>query len=203
VQFKDVAADSTYSFINASGRVNTIASTTANAGFNVAQGVAPTSPTNGDIWTTSASLFVRINGVTQTIPSTTTLGSYLTTGTAASTYLTISNASATYLSGATAATTYLPLAGGTLTGSIAVGPISGFTTTINNYGIGFDGGKVIDQEESHITGFNINLPASGTITNCGSITFADSTTQTTASIPDAPSDGETYARLNGAWVIIS
>jgi len=34
------------------------------AGLNVPHGVAPTTPVNGDMWTTTAGLFVRINGVT-------------------------------------------------------------------------------------------------------------------------------------------
>jgi len=78
-------------------------------------------------------------------------------------------------------TAALPFTGGNLTGSIAVGT-GGFTTTISGPSIGFDGGLVINQEEAHITGFNINLPASGTITSCGSITFSDSTVQTTAAV---------------------
>jgi hypothetical protein len=36
-------------------------------------------------------------------------------------------------------------------------------------------------------------------TNGGGLTFPDSTTQTTAGIPDAPSDGTPYVRLDGAW----
>jgi hypothetical protein len=40
------------------------ASTTAKAPLNIPHGTAPTSPVNGDIWTTTAGLFVRINGVT-------------------------------------------------------------------------------------------------------------------------------------------
>ncbi len=40
-------------------------STDANgAGLNVAPGIAPGSPKDGDIWTTTAGIFVRINGVT-------------------------------------------------------------------------------------------------------------------------------------------
>ena len=65
VQFKDVTSDTTYSFIDASGKVGTIASTTANAGFNIAHGAAPTTPVNGDIWTTTSGLFMRQNGSTQ------------------------------------------------------------------------------------------------------------------------------------------
>jgi hypothetical protein len=40
------------------------AGTTANAPLNVPEGVAPTSPADGDVWTTSAGLFARIGGVT-------------------------------------------------------------------------------------------------------------------------------------------
>jgi hypothetical protein len=65
IQFKDVTSDTTYAFIDANGKVSTIASTTANAGFNVAHGAAPTTPTNGDVWTTTGGLFARINGGTR------------------------------------------------------------------------------------------------------------------------------------------
>ena len=65
VQFKDVTSDTTYSFIDASGKVGTIAATTANAGFNIAHGAAPTTPVNGDIWTTTSGLFMRQNGATR------------------------------------------------------------------------------------------------------------------------------------------
>lgn len=48
-----------------SGRLTTTASVTGAAGFNIAQGVAPTSPANGDMWITSAGgLFAQVNGVT-------------------------------------------------------------------------------------------------------------------------------------------
>jgi hypothetical protein len=45
-------------------RLTTAASTTAISSLNIPHGAAPTSPVNGDIWTTTAGLFVRINGVT-------------------------------------------------------------------------------------------------------------------------------------------
>jgi hypothetical protein len=41
------------------------ASTTSLASINAAHGTAPTSPVNGDIWTTTAGLFSRINGATK------------------------------------------------------------------------------------------------------------------------------------------
>lgn len=40
------------------------ASTTGVASLNVAHGTAPTSPVNGDIWTTSSGVYARINGTT-------------------------------------------------------------------------------------------------------------------------------------------
>lgn len=47
-----------------SGKLVTAASVTASAGFNLPQGTAPTSPLNGDLWTTAAGLFAQINGAT-------------------------------------------------------------------------------------------------------------------------------------------
>ena len=46
------------------GPITLAPSTATIAGLNIAPGVAPTSPNNGDTWVTSAGLFVRINGVT-------------------------------------------------------------------------------------------------------------------------------------------
>lgn len=47
-----------------SGALVTAAPSTASAGLNLPPGSAPTTPVNGDIWTTSAGIFVRINGST-------------------------------------------------------------------------------------------------------------------------------------------
>lgn len=46
------------------GPLITPASTTIGAGLNLPPGVAPTTPNNGDVWTTTAGIFVQINGVT-------------------------------------------------------------------------------------------------------------------------------------------
>lgn len=43
---------------------NTAPSTTASAGLILPHGAAPSSPVDGDVWTTTAGIFVRINGVT-------------------------------------------------------------------------------------------------------------------------------------------
>lgn len=44
----------------------TAVSVTGQAGLNIPHGVAPTSPVNGDMWSTTAGMFCRINGVTKT-----------------------------------------------------------------------------------------------------------------------------------------
>lgn len=53
--------------ISAAGLVLTAASSASGAGFRIPHGAAPTSPVNGDIWSTPSGLFVRINGVTKTV----------------------------------------------------------------------------------------------------------------------------------------
>jgi hypothetical protein len=50
--------------IFAGGMVGAGASTTSLPSLRLPHGTAPSSPTNGDMWTTTAGLFVRINGVT-------------------------------------------------------------------------------------------------------------------------------------------
>ena len=57
----------TSSNISTLNELITLASTTSGAGLRVPHGTAPTSPVNGQIWTTTSGLFVRINGVTKTV----------------------------------------------------------------------------------------------------------------------------------------
>jgi hypothetical protein len=47
------------------GKLNTAASAAGGAGFSLPAGFAPTSPVNGDVWTTTTGLFARVNGATQ------------------------------------------------------------------------------------------------------------------------------------------
>lgn len=47
------------------GPLKVVQSGSAYAGFNIPAGTAPASPNDGDMWTTSAGLFVRAGGVTQ------------------------------------------------------------------------------------------------------------------------------------------
>lgn len=48
------------------GAVLTSASTTTRAGLRIPHGTAPTTPTNGDLWTTTTAVLARINGTTRT-----------------------------------------------------------------------------------------------------------------------------------------
>jgi hypothetical protein len=50
-----------------SGKLILPASTTSDASINIPHGIAPTSPTNGDIWTTTSAPMVKLNGTTRTI----------------------------------------------------------------------------------------------------------------------------------------
>lgn len=54
----------TYVGLTGSGKLVTAASTTSQAGLNLPAGTAPTSPVNGDLWTTTTGLFARVNGTT-------------------------------------------------------------------------------------------------------------------------------------------
>lgn len=49
------------------GKFTTVVTTAGGAGLNLPHGTAPTSPTNGDVWTTTSGLYARINGSTKTV----------------------------------------------------------------------------------------------------------------------------------------
>jgi hypothetical protein len=55
------------------------AATTSGPSFNVPHGTAPTSPTNGDVWTTTGGFFARINGATQQMANQTDVDSEVIT----------------------------------------------------------------------------------------------------------------------------
>jgi len=120
------------------GLVGTVASTTATAGLNVPHGVAPTSPVNGDIWTTTGAVFARINAGTKqlmTLSDTQTVSGSITFSNASQT-LGSSTATGTInvASGATisAATKTLNIGTGGIVGSTTttiLGPVLGASTT--------------------------------------------------------------------------
>jgi hypothetical protein len=114
VQFKDVTSDTTYSFINAVGKVTTIPAVTASAGFNIPHGTAPTTLADGDVWTTTGGMFARINGSSNQIMD-------LTTTQTVAGSKTFSNAN-------------LTLGSSTAAGTIAIGngaTVSGSTKVVN------------------------------------------------------------------------
>jgi len=115
------------------GKLNAAAATVNTAGFSLQQGTSPTTPSNGDIWITSAGLFFQVNGATTgpvsgiSLPSTVQGDILYATGT--NTLTTLSkNASATrYLSNTgtsnNPAWAQVNLANG-VTGNLAVGNLN-------------------------------------------------------------------------------
>lgn len=57
-------ADTSISALTVGGCISAPASSTARASIKLPHGTAPTSPVDGDMWTTTAGLYVRINGAT-------------------------------------------------------------------------------------------------------------------------------------------
>ena len=110
------------------GLVNTLASSTAGAGFRLPHGAAPTTPTDGDVWSTTGGLFWRQNAATKQAMN---LGDTQTV----SGNITFSNASSTY-GNSTAAGTISIGTGATISGAtkainIGTNGVSGSTTTIS------------------------------------------------------------------------
>ena len=103
------------------GKLITAASASGSAGFNLPHGALPTSPVNGDLWTTSAGLFVRLSTSTQQVA---TLGA---TNTFTASTNTFGNSTQT---GAIGLATGATLSGSTKTVNIGTGGLAGSTTTI-------------------------------------------------------------------------
>lgn len=107
-------------------------SITGSASVNIPQGVAPTSPVNGDCWGTSAGLFCYYNGSTQ--------GPYGTSGSGVTTYNTRSGAVTGISADVTSALGYTPLdKAGSVT---ATGKLTFFTSTTGAASINLPQGAV-------------------------------------------------------------
>ena len=65
------------------GKLNTAASNGVKARLNLPHGTAPTTPVDGDIWTTSSGIFTQINGTTVQLGSGTVTPTFSYTGTLA------------------------------------------------------------------------------------------------------------------------
>jgi|GEM_PF-2891469 len=195
VQFKDVASDTTFTFINADGKLTTIPCVTASAGFNIPHGTAPTSFVDGDIWTTTAGLFARIAGSTNQIMDLTTTQTVAGNKTFASANLIFGSSTAAGViaigNGATVSgsTKTVNILTNGLTGStsaMGIGPVAGISTidigpsTVNST-LGLATGnnltgatKTVNIGTGGTTGttaINIGATAGTTITVNGSTTF--------------------------------
>jgi hypothetical protein len=181
----DQASDTTFVAIDQNGKVNTIPSVAASAGFNVPHGAAPTTPVNGDIWTTTGGLFMRQNGTTQQYVD---FGGTQTI----SGIKTFSAASLTFGNSTTAGVI-----------SIASGAVASGTKTVN-IGTGSTAGT---------TNINIGTTGGGTATaNVNALLISRASTTTQAGLrvlhgtaPTSPVNGDVwtdtagiYARINGA-----
>lgn len=60
----NIAAKANIASPTFTGKVTTAASATGGAGLNIPPGAAPTSPVNGDFWSTTAGFYARVNGST-------------------------------------------------------------------------------------------------------------------------------------------
>jgi hypothetical protein len=124
------------------GKVSGPASTTARATFNLPHGTAPTSPINGDMWTTTNGVYVQVNGVTEGPLAeygprgySEMLG-YTTTPTAGAT-TTLTNTSTTYqtFTGTLAQTIVLPVTSTLKTGwTFEIDNNSTLALTVNSSG---------------------------------------------------------------------
>lgn len=171
-------------------------SNTGAAGLNVAPGVAPTSPHNGDVWVTSGGVFFQIGGVT-TGPVTALSGDVTANGpgTAAATVVKING---TALGTTTATAGNLLIGSGTAwltqtVGGDATLASSGVLTlaTVNS-NVGTFGSA------STIPSFTVN--AKGQITAASSITLSASNI-TTGTLPAAQLPNPTLTTLGGVEAI--
>ena len=143
------------------GLVTTAVPTTTTAGFNLPHGTGPTTPVNGDLWTTTGGLFLRQNGTTKQFvdfDSTQTINGSKT----------FSNANVS-LGTSTAAGTINVGTGATISAStktvnVGTAGVSGSTTNINI-------GSAVSGATSTTT-VNGTLTATGTTLNLGNSTAA-------------------------------
>lgn len=109
------------------GKLTTVASATGSAGLNLPHGAAPTSPVNGDLWTTTSGIFVRINGSTQQPAVLGGTNSWSGVNTFSNATNSFGTSTAT---GTTGLATGATVSSATKTVNIGTGGVAGSTTTI-------------------------------------------------------------------------
>lgn len=107
------------------GLLTTLASAAGGAGFNLPHGTAPTSPVNGDLWTTTSALQVRLNGISYSLAL--AGGTMAITGSWSFSNATLSFGTATSTS-TTNVGTGATGSGATKTVNVGTGGVSGSTT---------------------------------------------------------------------------
>ena len=180
------------------GKLSTVASTTTSAGFNIQPGVAPTSPINGDLWTTSSGVYARINGA-NTGPFGTGNGSVTSVGMSMPAQFTVTN-SPVSSSGTLTATWTNQTANTIFAGPSSGGAVAPTFRTLLDADI-----------PDNITASNYLPLAGGTLT--GKVnTFASSTTTAGLNLPHGaapttPTNGDVwttttglFARINGSSI---
>jgi len=162
----DQASDTNFVAIDQNGKVNTVAAdATIGAGFNLPHGTAPTTPVNGDVWSTTSGLFARINGSTRQyvdVDGTQTINGNKTFSNAT---LVFGNSTATSTTSLASGAT---LSGSTKTVNVGTGGVSGSTTNVN---IGSTAGTNNITINGPTT-FNASIAASGNQISIGTGTAA-------------------------------
>ena len=127
--------------ITSTGRLILPATSTTQAGLNTPHGTAPTSPVNGDLWTTTAGLYAQING--------STVGPFGTGGGGSGTVASSTTGQIAAYTGATTVTglSYITTSGTTLTvaGTVAATTLTGAGSGITSLsGTNISSGTVAD-----------------------------------------------------------
>lgn len=178
------------------GKLVTAPSTTARAGLGIPAGVAPTAPVNGDLWTTTAGLFARINGTTVGPLTGGSGGSFAATAPLAVAFpsgvVTYSLNTVTVPFGGTGATTFtanLPVLGNG-TGALAQGTRSGNTTSFATTSGALTSGDCVRVDASGnlvdngaACGANSNTPHTQDFLSPGDFTPGTTTSLTLSSAP--------------------
>lgn len=158
------------------------AATTSLGPLRIPHGTAPTSPTNGDIWTTSAGLYARINGSTVG-PYIASAGSYLSIANNLSDLASASTARTNLGLGtiATQAASSVAITGGSIAGITDLAVADGGTGSSTasgartNLGLGTAATQNTGTSGANIPLLNANNTHSGNCTFSGTFTHSGST----------------------------
>jgi hypothetical protein len=184
--------------LTATGRATLAATTATQAGINLGQGTAPTTPANGDVWITASGAFARVAGATVQLSGGTTNGLTSVTATAplagagtSGSPLTCTTCLTSTSGGALAATAPLQISGSTLSigavpGAALVQWPSNTTVTADTYyyALSWPWATGTITGVSYATGgttpsFSIAVQVNGTsVTGCSGLTVTSATATT-------------------------